>query len=375
MKIGIVCYPSYGGSGVVATELGKQLARRGHEVHFITYERPFKLNKFYENVYFHEVEEIQYPVFKYNPYTLALANKIVALTRHFELDLVHVHYAMPHSISAFLAKQMLKERNLPVVTTLHGTDITLVGAQEEFYEITRLGIEVSDGVTAVSNALTKETREIFKIEQEIETIYNFIDPDEYWRMRIPSLRYKIAKPEEKIIMHISNFRPVKRICDVVKTFNRVVKEIPAKLLLIGDGPDAAAVEKYAEQAGLGDKIMFLGKQESVVELLSLADLFLLPSEKESFGLVALEAMACEVPVIASDVGGIPEVVEDGLCGYLHPVGDVEGMADKAVKILQDDDLRLQMARRARQTAVERFNVNLVIPQYEQYYQKIINKVS
>jgi L-malate glycosyltransferase len=374
MKIGLVCYPSYGGSGVVATELGKQLARRGHEIHFITYERPFKLNKFYENVFFHEVEEVQYPVFKYNPYSLSLANKILSVTRHAELDLIHVHYAMPHSISAFLAKQMLKERNLPVVTTLHGTDITLVGAQEEFYDITRMGIEVSDGVTAVSHSLTAETREMFKVEREIETIYNFIDPEEYKRLPMPGLREKLAAPGEKIVMHISNFRPVKRICDVVKVFYAIQKQVNAKLLLVGDGPETGSVERCIAHFGLQDKVIFLGKQESVIELLSIADLFLLPSEKESFGLVALEAMACQVPVIASDVGGIPEVVKDGLVGYLAPVGDVHTMAAKAINILSQEDLRQEMSLQARNYALEHFHIDTIIPQYEDYYQKIMNQV-
>ena len=374
MRIGIVCYPSYGGSGVVATELGKHLAKRGHEVHFITYERPFKLNKFYENIYFHEVEEVQYPVFKYTPYTLSLANKIVSVTRHFNLDLIHVHYAMPHSISAFLAKQMLTERGLPVVTTLHGTDITLVGAQEDFYDITRLGIEVSDGVTAVSDALTRETRDIFATKREIETIYNFIDPEEYKRLNLPGLRGRLAKPEEKIIIHISNFRPVKRICDVVSVFRRIQEQTPAKLLLIGDGPEAGSVEKCIAQWGLNEKVILLGKQESVVELLSIGDLFLLPSEKESFGLGALEAMSCNVPVVASNVGGIPEVVEDGVSGYLAPFGDVESMAAKAIEVLTHPDLHSKMAGNARKVAMEKFHVDSIIPQYEQLYRKIVNSV-
>ncbi len=371
MRIGMVCYPSYGGSGVVATELGKHLARRGHEVHFITYERPFKLCRFYENVYFHEVEETHYPVFKESPYTLSLANKIVSVTRYASLDLVHVHYAMPHSISAFLAKQMLKERFLPVVTTLHGTDITLVGAQEDFYDITRLGIDTSDGVTAVSQALTRETREIFKTEGEIETVYNFIDPEEYRRIPLPGLRDRLAGRDEKIVVHISNFRPVKRVGDVIKIFRLILEEVPAKLLLIGDGPDISCMEKLTELWGLQDKVLFLGKQESVVELLSIADLFLLPSEKESFGLAALEAMACEVPVIASRVGGIPEVVEDGSVGYTAPVGDVEGMAALAVKLLKDQVLHRKMAEQARLRAVERFHVDAILPQYEEFYAKTL----
>lgn len=375
MKIGMVCYPSYGGSGVVATELGKQLARRGHEVHFITYERPFKLAKFYENVFFHEVEEIHYPVFKYTPYTLSLANKIVSVSRHADLDLIHVHYAMPHSISAFLAKQMLSERKLPVVTTLHGTDITLVGAQDDFYDITRLGIKMSDGVTAVSKDLTRETREIFQTGQEIKTIYNFIDPEEYRRLRLPELRNRLARPEEKILIHISNFRPVKRICDVLKTFRLVQEQIPAKLILIGDGPEASNMEKCLDEWELRDKVLFLGKQENVVELLSVSDLLLLPSEKESFGLAALEAMACEVPVIASATGGIPEVVNHGRVGYLVPVGDVENMAARALEILTTPGLQDKMAGEARKTALEKFHVDLIIPQYENYYLKVMQSVS
>ena len=370
MRIRIVCYPSYGGSGVVATELGKQLAKRGHEIHFITYERPFKLTKFYENIYFHEVEEVQYPVFKHTPYLLSLANKILAVTRHANLDLLHVHYAMPHSISAFLAKQMLRERSLPVITTLHGTDISLVGVQEEFFDITRFGIEASDGVTSVSAALTRETRETFGMDREIATIYNFIDPEEYRRLDLPGLRDKFARPGEKIVIHISNFRPVKRICDVVKTFQLVQQEIPAKLLLIGDGPEIGNAEKCTSQGGLEDKVIFLGKQESVIELLSIGDLFLLPSEKESFGLVGLEAMACEVPVIAGNVGGIPEVIKDGQTGYIVPVGEVESMAAKAMDILGNDSLREKMAKEARRWAVEKFHVDQIIPQYEEFYLKI-----
>ena len=371
MKIAIVCYPSYGGSGVIATELGKLMAQRGHEIHFISYERPFKLDLFHENIYFHEVEILEYPLFKFPPYSIALASKIVEIARCAGLDLVHVHYAMPHAISAFLAREMFSERRLPFVTTLHGTDITLVGADKQFYDATRFSIDQSDGVTAVSNSLKDETLEIFETKREIRTIYNFIDMNHFQRHDNPALRARYAKDHEKILIHISNFRSVKRIGDVCQIFARVNAACPAKLLLVGDGPDIQIAQRFAEANGLTDRIYFLGKQERVVELLSLADLFLLPSEKESFGLVALEAMACQIPVIATRAGGIPEVVTDGDTGFLAAIGDVNSMSAAAIRLLKDDKLHMEMGKRAREDAIRKFSHEHILPQYEQYYRDVI----
>lgn len=371
MRIGMICYPSYGGSGVVATELGIHLAKRGHEIHFISYERPFKLNNFYENVFFHEVEIFDYPVFKFPPYSLALASKILEVVRTAHLDVLHAHYAIPHSVSAYLANQMLKDKKLPLITTLHGTDITLVGNNKQFYDLTKLSIENSDGVTTVSQNLKDETIEIFNIDTEIEVIYNFICPAEYKPTVFPHLRERYAKENEKIIMHISNFRPVKRIDLVVDIFAKINQEVPSHLLFVGDGPELMTIEKQAQDLGLADRVHFLGKQERVIELLSIADLFLLPSEKESFGLVALEAMACCVPVIASATGGLPELVKDGICGYLSPVGDVNKMAQDSIKLLKDPVLHKQTAAAARQRAVDLFHCNQIVSQYEDYYNKFL----
>ena len=371
MKIGIVCYPSYGGSGVVATELGVKLAQRGHEIHFISHERPFKLNQFYENIFLHEVDILEYPLFKFPPYSIALAGKIAEVIKYANLDLVHVHYAIPHSISAYLARQMVvKERYVPFITTLHGTDITLVGNDEQFLDITKFSIEESDGVTAVSQSLTKETKALFNVDKAIETVYNFIDTDEYARVFNANLHSHFSPKGEKILIHISNFRPVKRLVDVVKTFALVSKQVLSRLILVGDGPDRIAAQHMAEELGVTDKICFLGKQESVIELLSIADIFLLPSEKESFGLVALEAMACEVPVIAASTGGIPEVVKDGETGFLTSIGDVETMAECIVQLLNNPELHQRFAKAARHRAVEKFGAKLIVDQYEEYYHKI-----
>lgn len=371
MKIGMICYPSYGGSGVVATELGVHLAKRGHEIHFISYERPFKLNNFYENIFFHEVEIFDYPVFKFPPYSLALASKILEVARTAELDIIHAHYAIPHTVSALLANQMLKEHKLPLITTLHGTDITLVGNNQQFYDLIKLSLENSDGVTAVSKSLKKETIAAFGIEDEIEVIYNFICPEEYKPTLLPRLRERYAHKDEKVIMHISNFRPVKRIDLVVEIFAKINQEVPSHLLFVGDGPELMTIEKQAKDLGLKDRVHFLGKQERIVELLSIADLFLLPSEKESFGLVALEAMACCVPVIASAVGGLPELVEDGVCGYLSPVGDVDKMAKDSIKLLSDSKLHKKTAAAARKRAIDLFHCNQIVSQYEDYYNKFL----
>lgn len=372
MRIGMICYPSYGGSGVVATELGKRLAERGHLVHFISYERPFKLDVFHENLFYHEVGVFDYPLFKFPPYSLALASKILEVAKWADLDVLHVHYAIPHTVSAYLAKQMLREHRLPVVTTLHGTDITVVGHDEQFYDITKFSIEVSDGVTAVSDSLRRQTAEIFKIDRDIRTIYNFVDPEEYKPLRCPELRRHFAGEEEKILIHISNFRPVKRVYDVVEIFRRVNMAVPSRLLLVGDGPDGPAVHNQVRELGLMERVNFLGKQERVVELISMSDLCLLPSEKESFGLVALEAMACEVPVIASTAGGIPETVIDGETGFLFAVGQVAEMAAKAAEVLQNPEQLREMGRKARIDAIERFHIDDIVNDYENYYEEIIN---
>jgi len=371
MRIAIVCYPTYGGSGVVATELGKQLARRGHTVHFITYERPFKLEHYHANIYMHEVEIYDYPLFKFPPYSLSLASKIVQVAKCAGLDLVHVHYAIPHTISAYLAQQMLLPARLPVITTLHGTDITLVGADKQFFDITRFSIAVSDGVTAVSESLRRETEAIFGIGRDIATIPNFADPAEYTRQENPALRAQFAAPSEKIIMHISNFRPVKRLQDVAKVFGGINARVPSRLLLVGDGPDRQLVQQYAEEHHLTDRVYYLGKQERVAELLSLADLLLLPSEKESFGLVALEAMACGVPVIATTAGGIPEVVAHGETGYLAPPGDIDTMVHHAIQLLQDVGTHRRFAANGVERAHRLFNPERIIAQYEEYYARFV----
>lgn len=371
MKIAIVCYPTYGGSGVVATELGKQLARRGHTVHFITYERPFKLDHYHANIYMHEVEIYDYPLFKFPPYSLSLASKIVQVAKCAGLDLIHAHYAIPHTVSAYLAQKMLSPRHLPVITTLHGTDITLVGADKQFFDIIRFSIEESDGVTAVSESLRGETEAIFGIGREIVTIPNFVDPAEYTRRENPGLRARFAAATEKIVVHISNFRPVKRLLDVVKIFRGINEQVPSRLLLIGDGPDQAVVQQYAEEHRLAGRIYFLGKQERVAELLSLADLFLLPSEKESFGLAALEAMACGVPVVGTAIGGIPEVVVDGETGCLARPGDISAMVSHGAALLREPELHRRFAAGGVKRARELFNPERIVACYEEYYAKFV----
>ena len=372
MKIGMVCYPTYGGSGVVATELGVHLARRGHEVHFISYDRPFRLNGFHENVFLHEVEISEYPLFKFPPYSIALASQMAEVVNKEGLDVIHAHYAIPHAVSAYLAKQMLGGK-LPVVTTLHGTDITLVGNDRQFAQITKFCIQESDGVTVVSESLRAETLETFSLDKEINTVYNFIDPEEYRRVDNPEMRRYFARPEEKIIIHISNFRPVKRIRDVVRVFAGINEELPAHLLLVGDGPERSVAQQLAEKLGVAERVHFLGKQECVVQLLSVADLLLLPSEKESFGLAALEAMACGVPVVATDIGGIPEVVVHGECGYLAPLGDVAQMVSHGLAILANQQLHGKMACLARQRTMEKFHVENIVGQYEEIYSRVTGK--
>jgi N-acetyl-alpha-D-glucosaminyl L-malate synthase BshA len=378
MKIGITCYPTYGGSGVVATELGIELASNGHEVHFITYSQPFRLTGREHGIFYHEVPVSNYPLFEYPPYDLALATRMSEVAAYYQLDLLHVHYAIPHSISAYLARQMLAEKNrrLPFVTTLHGTDITLVGLDHSYLPITRFGIDQSDGVTAISHYLREETLKQFRVKREIEVIPNFVNCDVYTPLE-PEVRNagraQYAEPGEKILIHLSNFRPVKRAVDAIEVFARVAEEIPARLLMVGDGPDRSQAEWLARSRGIQDRIHFLGKQASVNDLLPLADLMLMPSEMESFGLVALEAMACKVPTIATQVGGIPELIEDGLNGRLFPVGDVEAMAAAAVELLKDDAKHAAMAAAGRQTAQKRYCASKIIPLYEAYYDRVINR--
>ena len=379
-KIGITCYPTYGGSGVVATELGIELAARGHQIHFITSSPPFRLNGREANIRFHEVEVYRYPLFEHPPYDLALATRMAEVAEFYSLDLLHVHYAIPHSVSALLARQMLetqrdsaRRRFLPFITTLHGTDITLVGLDRSFLPITQFGIEQSDGVTAISAHLRDRTREAFGIQNEIEVIRNFVNCDVY--ARVPStyeaMRSRFAEPSEKLLVHLSNFRPVKRVVDAVEVFARVSRTLPARLMLIGDGPDRSAAEHLALRYGVADRVHFLGKQDNVHELLPLADLMLMPSEMESFGLAALEAMACSVPAIATRVGGVPELVTDGANGLLFPVGDVEAMAAAAIDLLRDEPRLAAMAAAARATATEHFCASRIIPLYEQYYERVL----
>lgn len=373
MRIGITCYPTYGGSGIVASELGKELAARGHEVHFISTALPTRLTELSDLIYFHEVEMLDYPLFEYLPYDMALATKQLNVCHDFGLDVLHVHYAIPHSISAYLAREMLRpERYLPVITTLHGTDITLVGRDRSYLPITRFGIEQSDGVTAVSHYLSRMTCETFGV-CNVRVIPNFINGADYFRRPMECLRAKFAPHGEKILIHISNFRPLKRATDCVEIFARVADRVPSKLIMVGDGPDRARVEWLVTRYGLQERVHCVGKQPQISDYLSVADVLLLPSEMEAFGLAALEAMACEVPVVASRVGGIPEVVEDGVTGFLLDCGDIEGMARAALRLLQSDDLRAEMGHRARQSALDRFGSEKIIPRYEAYYQEVLEK--
>jgi L-malate glycosyltransferase len=377
MKIGITCYPTYGGSGVVATELGIELAERGHEIHFITYSQPFRLSGREANIHFHEVAVTNYPLFEHPPYDLALATRMAEVAEFYSLDLLHVHYAIPHSVSALLARQMLASRglHLPFITTLHGTDITLVGLDRSYLPITRFGIEQSDGVTAISSYLRDRTREAFGIASEIEVIRNFVNCDVYVRNPelVSAMRGRYAAPDERLLVHLSNFRPVKRIQDVVEVFARVAREVPARLMLIGDGPDRSVAEYLARQHKIQDRVHFIGKQDNVNELLPLADLMLMPSEMESFGLAALEAMACGVPTIATDVGGVPELIDNGRNGLLFGVGDVEAMSAAAIALLGDEARLRAMSEAGRKTAQDHFCASRVIPLYEEYYDRVVNR--
>jgi N-acetyl-alpha-D-glucosaminyl L-malate synthase BshA len=370
MKIGITCYPTYGGSGVVATELGMELAARGHEIHFISYAPPIRLNTASERVHFHEVEVSSYPLFDHAPYALALAVKMVEVAESAGLDLLHVHYAIPHSVSALLARSMAAPRRLPFITTLHGTDITLVGSNRSYLPITRFSIEQSDGVTAISGYLKERTLAEFEVKNPIEVIPNFVNCDLYCRAPQEE-RAQWAPKGEPILMHLSNFRPVKRLTDVVEIFALVREKMPAKLVLIGDGPDRGSAEWLVRQKCLTRDVFFLGKQDRVHEKLGLADVFLLPSDLESFGLAALEAMACEVPVVATNVGGLPEVVEHGVDGYLVQPRDVAAAAKFAIEILSLPDRGRAMGQQARINARKKYCANDIIPLYEAYYQKVL----
>ena len=372
MKIGMVCYPVPGGSGAVASELGIGLAGRGHEIHFMSYARPFRLARYYENLFYHEVEVTDYPLFQHPPYTLTLAAKIASVSEKWKLDVVHVHYAIPHAASAFLAKQILGTALPKVITTLHGTDITLVGLNASFYDVTRFSILSSDGITAISNFLARKTKEEFVITRPIEVIPNFVDINRFSPNKATCQRDHFASPNEKIIIHVSNFRPVKRIPDVIEVFRRIQAKVPSRLLLIGDGPEAARAQGMVEQYKLEKQVLFLGQQEYVENLLCLGDLLLLPSEQEGFGLAALEAMASGVPVIATRVGGLPEVVVPGESGFLFDVGDVEGMATKAVDILTSKE-GINLKAKARQVAVERFDWEKILPRYEAYYERVLQQ--
>ncbi len=370
MHIGITCYPTYGGSGVIATELGKALAEKGHSVHFISYALPMRLEGFSNNIIYHEVEMSSYPLFDFPMYTLALASKMVEVAQYEKIDIFHCHYAIPHATSAYLAKKMLNQPNLKVITTLHGTDITLVGLEPSFLSVMKFSIEQSDGVTAVSRFLREKTLTNYNIEKEIEVIPNFVDVARFKNTHSDEVRKQCAPHGEKVIVHTSNFRPVKRVADVIRIFAEIRKKMSARLLLIGDGPDRSQCELLARELGIHDDVKFLGKQTELVPILSSADLFLMPSQSESFGLSALEAMACEIPVISSSVGGLPELVVHGQTGFIAEIGDIDRMSRYAIDLLTNSSKRLLFAKASRQKAME-FNSDKIIAQYEQYYEKIL----
>ncbi len=372
MKIGIVCYPTFGGSGVLATELGKGLADKGHQVHFITYRQPVRLTSFHANIFYHEVGNIDYPLFEFAPYDTALASKLVDVISHEKIDLLHVHYAIPHATVAYLAKKILLQQGkyVPVITTLHGTDITLVGSDKSFAPVVEFSINKSDGVTAVSESLKQDTLSKFNIKNEIKVIHNFIDFGRFKKVNKDHFKKAIAPDGEKILTHTSNFRKVKRVEDVIQIFKRVYEKIPCKLLLIGDGPERANLERLCRKIGLCSEIRFLGKQDAVEELLAVSDLFIMPSAKESFGLAALEAMAVEVPVISSNIGGIPEVNIHGKTGFLSDVGDVDEMSANAIKLLSNEDQLKQFKANAL-TQAQNFAIESILPKYENYYEYIL----
>jgi N-acetyl-alpha-D-glucosaminyl L-malate synthase BshA len=371
MNIGITCYPTYGGSGVVASELGKSLADRGHRIHFISYAMPFRLNGFMNNIVYHEVEVSTYPLFDFPLYTPALASKIVEVAKFEKLDILHAHYAIPHAISAYLAKQILGKDAMKIITTLHGTDITLVGLEPSYQSVMKFSIEQSDGVTAVSRFLREKTLTNYNIEKEIEVIPNFVDTKALQRVDASAIRKTIAPNGEKVLIHVSNFRLVKRVQDVVRIFEMVQRKIPSKLLLVGDGPDRSACEKLARELGIEKSISFVGKQNELAPLLSAADVFLMPSQSESFGLSGLEAMACGLPVVSTSVGGLPELVVHGETGYIAEIGDIERMAKYVIDLLSNEQKYKLFAAASRKRAVEMFNMDKVVDQYENYYKKIL----
>ena len=375
MKIAITCYPTHGGSGVIASELALGLAERGHTIHIVSYAVPFRLRTFHPNVRIHEVEVASYPLFKYPPYTLGLATKLAEVATEQEVDVIHAHYAVPHAVSALLAKQILGGDSPKVITTLHGTDITLVGADESFHRVIRFAINSSDGVTAVSKYLQRRTVEQFGPKGPVEVIYNFVNTTRCQRITEKCTRGHWAPNGEKILMHASNFRPVKRVTDVVRIFDRVQKQIPSKLLLVGAGPERMFVQQLVKELRLTEHVHFLGEQDYLESLLSCADLFVLPSEQESFGLVALEAMSCEVPVIGASIGGLPEVVAHGETGFLFPVGEIQQMADAAIELLANEQELARFRRCARQWAVEHFDSEKIIPRYEQFYKEVLETES
>ncbi|MBT8218779.1 MAG: N-acetyl-alpha-D-glucosaminyl L-malate synthase BshA [Bacteroidia bacterium] len=374
MKIGMVCYPTYGGSGVIATELGKGLAKLGHQIHFITYKQPPRLNTFQENIFYHEVLMSDYPLFEHAPYDTYLTSKIVDVVKHEQLDILHVHYAVPHATIAYLAKKILlyEGRYVPTVTTLHGTDITLVGKDRSIADVVAFAIEKSDGVTAVSNSLKKDTYAYFGVQKDIEVIYNFIDLERFTKTNKDHFKKAIAPNGEKIMVHTSNFRKVKRVEDCILIFKEVNQRIPSKLILVGDGPERRNLEDLCRELGLCQEIRFLGKQDAIEEILAIGDAFLMPSGKESFGLAALEAMACEVPVISSDVGGISEVNVHGETGFISKVGNVEEMAANTIRLLSDEKLHGDLKRNAFARAQE-FDIEKILPQYEAFYNKVLEE--
>lgn len=376
MRIGIVCYPTFGGSGVLATELGKALANKGHQVHFITYQQPVRLNMFVPNIFYHEVQVPTYPLFDYPPYETALASTLVDVIKNNHLQLLHVHYAIPHASAAYMAKQILAQEgiDIPVVTTLHGTDITLVGKDKTYAPVVAFSINQSDAITAVSHNLCEETYKTFNIKKSIEVIHNFVDVERFARKPIDAFKKVIAPNGERILLHASNFRKVKRVQDVVLIFNEVNKHIPSKLLFVGDGPERAVAEDLSRRLGICDEIRFVGKQEQMEDILAIADLFLLTSDYESFGLAALEAMAAGVPVVSTNAGGLPEVIVEGVTGYMGNVGDVDTMSAKAISILQDD-ATLENFRKGASAHAKQFDIHNIVPLYEELYEKFLEKAA
>ncbi len=372
LKIGITCYPIRGGSGVVATELGLQLAKLGYEIHFISYNIPFRLREYIPNIFFHQVEVMNYPLFKYPPYTLTLSAKMAEIAKGCGLDLLHVHYAIPHAVCAYLAKEIIGEGAPKIITTIHGTDITLVGIDKSFKSITEFSINNSDGITAVSNYLKSQTQREFQINKDIEVIYNFVDTDRFSPARKMCNRNRFASEDEKMIMHISNFRPLKRAEDIIKIFALVIKDIPSKLVLVGDGPDLSKAKALSEKLGIDDKVIFLGSHNAVENILPCADVFLIPSQEESFGLSALEALSCGVPVVGYASGGLTEVVEDGVSGFLVEIGDVSAAKDRIVDILSESEKLQYHRQKARERALGKFDARDVVKHYLNFYEEVIN---